>query len=184
MNMKKLLLLSMAIVLAQSSAKAQSRLIDRSGTVRFYSSAPMEDIEATNNSALGIVEIPSGKAAVSILIKGFKFEKALMQEHFNENYMESDKYPKATFSGQITDPSMLTKLGSFQTEIQGQMTLHGVTKDLTMLCQFNVSEKEITVKSTFNLVVADYDIEIPKLVRNNIAKEVEVTANFKFQRND
>ena len=107
-----------------------------------------------------------------------------MQEHFNENYMESDKYPKATFSGQITDPSMLTKLGSFQTEIQGQMTLHGVTKDLTMLCQFNVSEKEITVKSTFNLVVADYDIEIPKLVRNNIAKEVEVTANFKFQRND
>lgn len=182
--MKNIYLIALTILLFQPSLYGQSRLIDRSGTLSFYSSAPMEDIEATNNSALGIIEMPSGKAAVSILIKGFKFEKALMQEHFNENYMESDKFPKATFSGQIADPSILSKEGKFETEIKGQMTIHGVTKDLTMLCQFDISGTEIKVESKFNLSVADYEIEIPKLVRNNIAKEVEVTANFKFAKND
>ena len=177
-----LIVLSLCII--QFSLNGQSRLIDRSGNLTFYSSAPMENIEATNNSALGIIEMPSGKAAVSILIKGFKFEKALMQEHFNENYMESDKFPKATFSGQMADPQILEKVGKFETEIKGQMTIHGVTKDLTMICQFDISDSEIKVESKFNLTVADYEIEIPKLVRNNIAKEVEVTANFKFAKND
>lgn len=182
--MKKLKIILSILFLFQAGVFAQTRLIDRSGTARFYSSAPMEDIEATNNSALAVIEPESGKVAVSMLIKGFNFEKALMQEHFNENYLESDKYPKATFSGQLVDPAILKKDGKFEAEITGQMTIHGITKELTVPCQFEIAAGEIQVQSIFNLTVADFEIEIPKLVRNNIAKEVEVTANFKFLRNE
>ena len=182
--MKKLTSILTILFLFQAGVFAQTRLIDRSGTARFYSSAPMEDIEATNNSALAVIEPESGKVAVSMLIKGFNFEKALMQEHFNENYLESDKYPKATFSGQLADPALLKKDGKFEAQITGQMTIHGVSKELTVPCQFEIMAGEIKVQSTFNLTVADFEIEIPKLVRNNIAKEVEVTANFKFLRNE
>ncbi|WP_420385135.1 YceI family protein [Roseivirga sp.] len=176
--MKNIFKILSLLLLINSLSFAQTRLIDRSGTVRFFSSAPMEDIEAINQSALGIIELPSGEVAVSILIKGFQFEKALMQEHFNENYMESDKFSKATFIGKIENPEKLQENGKFQADIKGKMTVHGVTKEITMKAEIEVTSDAILVESKFNLTVADYKIEIPKLVRNNIAKEVEVTANF------
>ena len=182
--MKKQIFFIATLLIFQNVLSGQTRMIDRSGSARFYSSAPMEDIEATNNSALAVIEPATGKVAVSMLIKGFSFEKALMQEHFNENYMESDKFPKASFTGTLEDSSLIEKQGKFETQVKGQITLHGVTKDITLPCMLEVSTSEIKVESIFKLVVADYEIEIPKLVRNNIAKEVEVTVNFKFQRNE
>lgn len=182
--MKKLLTISAILLLLQVGLMGQSRLIDRSGSAKFYSSAPMEDIEATNNSALAVIEPSTGKVAVSMLIKGFKFDKALMQEHFNENYMESDEFPKASFSGQLNDSELLSKDGKVEANVSGEITIHGVTKEITIPCRFDISSDMIEVESVFNLTVADFDIEIPKLVRNNIAKEVEVTVNFKFQKND
>jgi polyisoprenoid-binding protein YceI len=161
---------------------AQERLLDKKGTVRFFSEAPMENIEAKTNSALGVMDPATNKVAVSILMKGFAFEKDLMQEHFNENYLESDKYPKATFSGSYEDEIDLSQLGKVSRVIKGEFTLHGVKKMIEIPTEFNITETTVEVSNKFNIEIEDYDIKVPKLVIMNIAEIVEVTTNFKFTK--
>ena len=115
--------------LLMSTAQAQNKYIARQGQVSFYSYTSVENIEAINNQAFSILEGGKGTLAISMLMKAFVFEKALMEEHFNESYIESDLYPKSSFEGQILDfdPSF----SSEQTKrIQGKITIHGVTKDI------------------------------------------------------
>ena len=143
------------------------------------SEAPLEKIEANNNNAYVVFDGASGQMEWSVLIKGFKFEKSLMQQHFNENYMESSKYPKAIFKGQLVNPSAadLSKNGDYSVEVKGNMTMHGVTKPFSAPARIIVKDGKITAKGHFNIVVADYGIEVPKIVRDNIAKTVKVTVS-------
>src|SRR5687767_5579481 len=113
---------------------AQSKYIDRNGKASFFSSAPMEDIEAHNNQAVSILDIKSGEIVASMLMKSFNFRKALMEEHFNENYIESNKYPKSTFKGKVTnlDQFDVTKNGKYTLDVAGELTLHGVTQKVNV----------------------------------------------------
>lgn len=167
---------------AVGQALAQGPIIDHNGKASFFSEAPMEDIEALNEKVLGAIDLEKGTLAVSMFIKGFHFDRSLMEEHFNENYLESDKYPKATFKGKISDFSSLdfTKNGSFEAEADGEIEIHGVTKPLKAIVKFDVVNSKLMAATTFDIKVAEFDIEVPKLVIKNIAEVVEVKASFNF----
>lgn len=179
----------MAILLLATLATApvgvygQSRYIDRAGKASFFSSAPMEDIEAHTQQVVSILDVRSGELAASMLMRSFNFRKALMEEHFNENYIESHKYPKAIFKGKVTNMADLNvkKDGKYMLNVNGEITLHGVTKPLAIKAEATVAQGRIEAKAVFPLTVADFDIEIPRLVINNIAEVVEVTVVFNYQ---
>jgi polyisoprenoid-binding protein YceI len=155
-------------------ANGQDRFLTKNGAITFFSSAPMEDIKAENNQVLSIVDAATGKMAISILMKSFMFEKALMQEHFNENYVESDKFPKAVFKGEIVNFSSLKKEDKKVT-IEGKITIHGITKDLTIESSISQTAEDIVLEGDFKISVADFGIKIPAVVAKNIAKEIKVS---------
>lgn len=161
----------------------QTRYIDRAGKASFFSEAPLENIEAHNEQVLSLLDIEKGEVAASMLMKSFQFQKALMQEHFNEKYIESDKYPKATFKGKITDMSKvdLSKDGNYTVDVEGEITIHGETQPLKTRVDFIVKDKSISASSTFNLRVKDFKITIPTLVVKNIAEVVEVKISFNYK---
>lgn len=148
--------------------------------VVFFSSAPLEDIKATNADGSGLFNAGTGAIAFVIPITGFEFRKSLMQQHFNENYLESGKYPQATFEGRLKDYN-LQSVGPQQVLAEGRMTIHGVTRDVRIKGQFTKLGDNIEMQSKFWIKVADYDIDIPRVVFYNIAEEVEVTVTFRFQ---
>lgn len=152
------------------------KFFTREGKISFYSDAPMEKIEAHNQQATSVIDIESGRMEFAVLIKAFQFEKALMQEHFNENYMESSKYPKATFKGDILNLQevALDQDGVYPVKVKGDLTIHGVTKQVETDGEITVKDGVISAASTFEVAVADYEIEIPKVVRDNIAKTVRI----------
>jgi polyisoprenoid-binding protein YceI len=181
--MKKMILTTLLIVGGISSIYAQ-KYITRSGKVTFFSSTPLENIEAFNNETGAILDSKTGDVAVQVPIKSFKFDKALMQEHFNENYMESDKYPKAEYKAKVTDISSVNfaKDGTYKVNTAGKFTMHGVTRDITVPATVTVKGGTATVNTKFKLKPADYKINIPKLVEGKIAKEIETTVNFILEK--
>lgn len=164
------------------NSEAQDRLIDKAGKIRFFSEAPLEDIEATTNEALAALDMSSQQVAVSMWMKTFHFDKSLMEEHFNENYVESDKYPKATFTGTLMQSVDYSKKGTIEVPVEGKMTIHGVTNPVKSIVKLEISDKVIKAETVFVIAVADYKVKIPSIVIENIAEEVEVTANFSFSR--
>ncbi|MEK6478404.1 YceI family protein [Catalinimonas sp. 4WD22] len=153
-----------------------------SSEVSFFSEAPMEDIEAHNTESRSIFDASTGDIAFVVPIKGFEFEKSLMQEHFNENYMESDKYPNAKFEGKLEGYEAGKSVQ--QVTAKGQMTIHGVTHEIEIPGTVKNNSSGISMQASFPIKVADYDIKIPKIVFYNIAEEVEVSVNFQYQTND
>ncbi len=152
----------------------QEKFLTKQGFTSFFSSSPVEDIKADNNQVLSIIDTSTGAIAISILMKSFMFEKSLMQEHFNENYVESDKYPKAIFKGQIAN---FKNLGNDEqlVSIHGDITIHGVTKKIETQAKIVRTEENISLTGIFPITVADFKIKIPSVVINNIAETVEVT---------
>src|ERR1700750_1392280 len=130
-NMKKATVLVMGLVFAISGVFAQDKFFTKTGKISFYSKTTMENIEAHNRSVTAVLDAKTGNVQFSALIKGFEFEKALMQQHFNENYLESTKYPQASFKGQIVNNSDVnyTKDGTYNVKVKGQLTLHGETQN-------------------------------------------------------
>lgn len=179
----KMLIALLLISLPSLMAIGQSRYIDRAGKASFYSEAPLENIEAHTDQALSILDVQKAEIAVSLLMKSFQFEKALMQEHFNEKYVESDKYPKATFKGKLIglDKIDLTKDGTYTVDVEGDLTIHGETTPVKTTAQLVVKNKALSANSTFRVKVKDFKIEIPSIVVKNIAEEVEVKVSFNYQ---
>jgi polyisoprenoid-binding protein YceI len=165
------------------TVSAQTRWVDRNGHASFFSSAPMEDIEAHNNQVASMIDTGAGEIVVSMLMRSFDFRKALMEEHFNENYVESNKYPKAVFKGKIVNLSRFdaSKDGKYSLDVEGEITLHGVTRPLKVTAEAIVQNGAIKAKAVFPLVVKDFKIQIPRLVRSNIAEEVKVTVSFDYK---
>ncbi|SDT99966.1 YceI-like domain-containing protein [Polaribacter sp. Hel1_33_78] len=156
---------------------SQDRYLTKNGAINFYSKAPMEDITADNNQVLSIIDASKGKMAIQILMKSFLFEKALMQEHFNENYVESDTYPKATFKGTILNFDTINATASKQ-QVKGMLTIHGVTKEITIDANFTKTDALILVDGNFIIEVDDFNIQIPAVVAKNIAKKIKVSFDF------
>lgn len=176
--MKKIVTALAVFCLVGSMAHAQ-KWMTRTGKVSFFSSTPVENIEAFNNETASIIDSKTGDIAFIVPIKSFKFEKALMQEHFNENYMESDKYPKADFKGKITNLKDVnfSKDGTYNVKTAGKLTMHGVTKDIVTNGTIVVKGGVATVKSKFTVAPKDYGIKIPAVTASKIASRIEVTIN-------
>lgn len=175
--MKKIIL-GMLVICGTQSLYAQ-KYMTRTGRISFYSATPLENIEAFNNEVAAVFDSKSGEFAFQAPIKSFKFDRALMQEHFNENYMESDKYPRAEYKGKITDIANVNfaKDGNYKVSTTGKLTIHGVTKDVTLPASVTVKGAQATINSKFSVKPPDYNISIPKLVEGKIAKSIEVTVN-------
>lgn len=148
--------------------------------VSFFSHAAIEDIKADNKKAVGIFNSTSNDIAFSIPINEFQFAKSLMQEHFNEKYMESDKYPKSTFQGKILDFN-LSAPGEQKVKASGSLTIHGVTNTIEVPGTIEKQGDKLIMKSKFTVKLQDYKIEIPQLLWQNIAEQVEVTLEFTFK---
>ena len=157
--------------------------LTRNAKVTFFSKAPVEKIEAVNNEVTSVLNTAKGEFGFVVLIKSFKFKKALMEEHFNENYMESNTYPKANFKGNITDLSTVNfgKDGTYSVNVKGDMILHGVTKSMEVPGTITISKGNISVTSKFNLKLKDYNIKIPSTVINNISEIVDITLDSKYE---
>ncbi|NKI27545.1 YceI family protein [Arenibacter sp. 6A1] len=156
-----------------NGALAQGKFLAKDGYVSFFSHSLLEDIKADNNQVLSIIDTDTGSIAIQLLMRSFMFKKALMQEHFNENYVESYKYPKATFSGKIKDFDTLNRRNG-KTEIVGVLSIHGRKKEISTMAMIEFINNEIVLKGEFWVEVADFDIKIPKIVENNIAKSIKV----------
>ncbi len=180
----KIIILLLVGLVSSFNAHAQ-KYMTKNGNISFYSETPMETIKADNNQVNAALDIQTGDIVFKILIMSFQFPKALMQEHFNENYMESDKFPNSTFKGKITNLSAInfSREGTYDALIEGDLTIHGVTKAISEKGTFTVEPGDkIHGNSKFNITVADYNIKIPGTVINNIAKTIEVTVNIELAK--
>jgi len=173
------------ILLTITQIASAQRFIAKNGHVWFYSHTPIEDNEAHNNQTVSILEATTGDFQFSLLIKAFEFKVALMQEHFNENYMESDKFPKASFKGKITNLNEIDfkKDGTYPVKVTGDLTIHGVTQTVSTEGTFEIKKEIITAKSMFKVKPTDYGVVIPQLVENKIAKEMEVHVDVTYSGN-
>lgn len=174
--MKKTLLIIFASIVVLT-LNAQDIFQSNNGEVKFFSSTPVEDIDAKSNKLASALNIKTNKFAFKVTIKSFEFKKALMQEHFNENYMESEKYPKATFDGEIIDAPDLTIKGKYNVKAKGKLNIHGKEQDRIIDAEITVTENALIVKSDFKVKLVDHNIEVPKLVFKNIAETIEVSVN-------
>lgn len=172
-------LIILSLLLAYTQAEAQRYRLS-SSEISFYSSAPMEDIEAHNQQAQSIFDASSGEIAFVVPIKGFQFKKSLMQEHFNENYMESEKFPHAKFEGKLVG-FQADASGTQQVTAEGKLTIHGVTHPVKIPGEITMSEGQAQMRAKFPIKLEDWKIEIPKVVFYNIAEIVDVTVNFTYE---
>lgn len=180
----KVKILALTMLALFQVAQAQ-KLITKTGHVWFYSKTPLEEVEAHNRQAVSTLDPSTGEMAFMLLIKSFEFKRALMQEHFNENYMESEKYPKASFKGKITnlDKIDFKKDGVYNTEVSGDMTIHNVTKALSAKGTLEVKGGTVVASSKFFTTPHEWDIEIPSVVEDKIAKQIEVTVEATYTAN-
>jgi polyisoprenoid-binding protein YceI len=172
-----LLLVGLLGWLAHRPAPAPAKYFTRTGTISFFSATPIEDISARNQQVAAVVDTQTGQVAFTVLMKEFKFPKSLMQDHFNENYVESEKYPKALFSGRLVDfqAAALAAAGPQPVQVEGDLTIHGVTQRVRVPGTLQLQNNHLLVNAKFVIAPADYRIEIPLLVRGHIAKTVDVT---------
>ena len=175
--------LAFSFLLLPAFSFAQDRLATRTGEVTFFSETPMENIEAVNHKATAVLDLASGAIQTSMLIKAFEFEKALMQEHFNENYMESGTWPKAEFKGKIVGftAADAQKTGKYEVTLEGDLEVHGVKKPRTLKGTI-----EVTAPGSANAICefivkpADHGIKVPGGV--NVADEIKVTARLDLRK--
>jgi polyisoprenoid-binding protein YceI len=160
-------------------ANAQKYSLEKS-IVQFNSDATIEDIKADNTKASGLFNMANGEVAFSMPIKDFEFEKALMKEHFNEKYLESHLYPKAIFQGRFPDVKKEVE-GEQLVKAAGKLTIHGVTKEVTIPGTVELRRNQIVARSKFIIHLADFNIKVPTLLWQNIAEDVEVSVEFIFK---
>jgi polyisoprenoid-binding protein YceI len=176
--MKKLAILAISFLIANSSVA--QKMMTRTGEIKFEASMPaLEEVAATNKTVSCIFDQSNGDFVALALVKAFKFKAPLMEEHFNENYIESSKFPKATFKGKVLnfDASKLTSTKNIY-DLEGDLTMHGITKKIKTKISLSDNSGKITAISNFNVKPNDYGIEIPSLVKSKIAENVKLAINF------
>ena len=154
----------------------------KTGKVSFTSKAPLEDIYAESNKLNAAINIKTKQVAAKVQIRTMEFENALQQEHFNEKYMESDKYPHAQFTGEVVEDVDLTEPGTYKVTVSGQLMIHGVGRERDIPVTLTVSETGIRAESSFKVAVADHKIEIPQLVFKKVAEVVTVDLDITMKK--
>jgi len=154
----------------------------KNATITLFSSAPIEDISATTSVGTSVFNAATGDLVFSVNISSFKFPKSMMQDHFNSDYMESDKYPKATFRGKIQEHIDVTKNGSFPVTAVGELDVHGVKQNRTIPGKATVNNGVLTLTSEFMVKCADHHIDIPKIVFHNIAESIKMNVSAVYSK--
>ncbi len=174
--------LSIAFILATTCGLfAQSIYISESSNISFFSSTPVEDIEAVNEASTSLINVAKSEIVFRVPISGFQFEKPLMQEHFNENYMDTEKYPTASFKGRLSDSLDLSIDTVYKISATGMMNIHGVDRPETYTGTIVVKDGKAVLKCNFTVKLKDHKIKVPKVVFANIAEEIEVKTEFQYK---
>ena len=171
-SMKQFLVIIFLFIVQKTYS--QSIFVCHNGEVTFFSEALIENIDATSNSMNSILNTSNNEIVFVVPMTSFKFKKALMHDHFNEKYVESDKFPNGTYKGKINETIDFKKDGEYDITSSGTLTIHGVEKQRTEKGKLIIKNGEIKIQSEFNVAVKDHHIEIPKLVMQNIADTVKV----------
>jgi polyisoprenoid-binding protein YceI len=158
--MKKLLTIAL---LALTTSAFSQQYLTREATLSFDAGSPLEDIYAVSESASAVYDAATGKLGVQVLMTSFQFKRALMQEHFNENYAESEKFPKAQFTGVFQGGEAI-----------GQLTIHGQTKDIAVPCEILEADGSLILNAEFPVNIEEFGIAIPGAVADKIAKDAKV----------
>ena len=174
--MKKIALIALLSV-SGFLAKSQIFIGTDQTFITFFSHTSMEDIEAKNTTSKPVLDGTSGRFAIQVANKGFIFKSGLMQEHFNENYMESEKFPYSKFSGTIPEKVDYTKDGVTKVTLVGKMDMHGVIKEIKVPATLTVKGDQVTIDAKFPVAMKDYEIRIPEAVGNKFAEAMEVTVH-------
>lgn len=174
--MKKLLL-STTLFFASIGMYAQV-YTSKTSDVSFESKTPVEDIYAQTKTAKAAIVVKTKAVKVKIKMISFKFEKPLMEEHFNEKYVETEKYPDASFDGVIQEDVDFTKDGVYQVTVKGKLTMHGVTQDRNLSGTMTIKGGVIDLKTEFQVKLVDHKIKVPSVVTANIAETIDVKAHF------
>lgn len=169
-------------LLVSVSGYSQKRYFTKNGNINFTAGTALEDIDAANKAASSVIDLATGRIEYAVLIKGFEFKRALMQEHFNENYLESDKYPKSVFKGTIVnlDKINFEKEGVYSAAIKGTLEMHGTKKDIELNATMKVVGENVQAVAEFEILLADYNISIPGLVKDKISKSALVKVNCSY----
>lgn len=181
--MKKVLVFVLCIV-SSIIVSAQTVYLTRNGTVSFFSTTPLENIDAKNTAVLSKINSQTGDVEFQMLIKGFLFKKSSMQQHFNEkDYMDSDNFPRGAFKGKITDMTKVNfkKDGTYNVNVEGDLTIHGVTQKVTTTGTITVTGEKIKVLSKFVVKLKDYKVSVPSFVSQKVAESVEVRVDCDYQ---
>jgi len=179
--MKKILLSICLLAIVGLSANAQ-KYITKNGHIYFHSEAPLETIEAHNKQVNAAIDATTGDFVFKVLMNAFVFEKALMQEHFNENYVESEKFPNGTFKGKIVNLKEIdfSKPGKYPAKVAGDLTIHGITQQIEEKGTLEITKESVNATSKFTLKIADYNISIPGAVAGKISEEVDIYVDLKL----
>jgi len=171
-NLKKLALI--ALLAYPFCVEAQPNFSTKNAKISFFSSTPIEDIKAASNNGMAVLVTRTRDIIFQVPIKSFEFAKGLMQEHFNENYMESDKYPIARFKGKINQAIDFSKDGEYPVSATGNLSVHGVEQPRTINGKLMIKDGKVALNSSFDVKCVDHNIKIPKLVMTKIAEVISV----------
>ncbi len=151
----------------------------KTGSIHFDANSALEKVEALNRNATCVLDPGSGDIQLSVLMKGFEFAKALMQEHFNENYVESDKFPSGTFKGTVVNNKDVNyaKDGDYPAQVKGKLTLHGITRDIESSGTIRISQGKILIQAAFSILLKDYAIQVPSIVSDKISSTVKISVD-------
>ncbi len=175
--MKKLFIL--AFLSLSTLGWSQKYTVEKS-SIMFFSKTPVEDIQAKNTAVNSLFNSATGEIVFSMMMKDFDFRKSLMKEHFNEKYLETEKFPKSTFQGKLIGYS-IDKAGLQEVKGSGKLTIHGVTKDIETTGTLEFVNGKAIAKSKFIVLLKDYDITIPQLLWKNIAESIDVTVDLSYK---
>ena len=172
--MKKIIIV--ALLYLSNISFAQEKIISKSSIVTFEASVPaFEEVKAVNNNATLVLNPVTGEIASLVLMKGFRFKIALMEEHFNENYVESDRFPKAIFKGKIEglDTSLLTSTPK-DFVLNGKLEIHGKSVPVKTIAKISKSASGINLNASFPVNASDFNIAIPSVVKNKVSNKINI----------
>lgn len=180
--LKQTVVLLLGFLLLAGAAAAQDRYFTKTGTIVFTSKAPMEDIVATNKTVTAVLDTKSGALQFSAQMKSFEFEKALMQQHFNDNYVESSRYPEAAFKGIIANNNAVNyaKDGTYNVRVKGKLTMHNVTRDVDVPGTIKIAGGRLEAASSFLVLASDYKIAIPSGVKEKVSNTIRIAVETKL----
>ncbi|MFZ9387598.1 MAG: YceI family protein [Chitinophagaceae bacterium] len=178
--MKKIFVTCLLFLLLAGMTSAQI-WYTKVAAIGFDATAPAspERIEGKNRSATCVLDSKTGAIQFSVLMKGFAFERALMEEHFNENYVESNKYPKAEFKGKVKDMEDidLSKDGNYTVKVKGDLSLHGETREVETTGQIRATGGKVSATAAFIIKLSAFNISIPGLVADKVGKEARISVD-------